>query len=128
MRDLYLIQLLSALRKHLVIGQFSLLIFSHSLSLVTVKRQTSYDSGILCQDCGTIRFHWSPLIIINQKTSNDSDIVRQDHIIVRGLLMNHTKFADRVIYRKGPKREGHITASDQTMRAVHGCNSWLAQI
>ena len=65
---------------------------SHEISLVSVNRQTSYNSGIL----------------------------RQDYGIIRGLPMNHTRFADKfiiwiVVYRNGPKRAGRalITASDQ---------------
>ena len=37
-----------------------------------------------------------PLFTSNRQTSVDSGILRQDHEIIRGLPMNHTRFADRV--------------------------------
>ena len=41
-------------------------------------------------------------------------------------LPNHSRFADWVtICVPLPKRAGLNTASDQTVRAVHSCNSWL---
>ena len=53
--ELYSIQLLSVLRKHLVIGQFNFCSVFLCFSLVTLNRHTFYDSGILRQDCGIIR-------------------------------------------------------------------------
>ena len=55
---LYSIQLLSVLRKHLVIGQFNFSSVFLCFSLVTINWQTSYDSCVLRQDYGI----WSPLI------------------------------------------------------------------
>ena len=109
--------------KHQVIGQFSLFIFywspsidkprmtpvsfiktteSYKVSLVTINRQTSYYSGILYQNYG----------------------------IIRGLPMNHTRFADWVTIWLVhlPERAGLITTSDQTERAVHSCNSWFVLV
>ena len=56
---------------------------SYEVSLVTINRQISYDSGIL----------------------------RQDYGIIQGLPMNNMRFADcGTIYRNGPKRVGLFTA------------------
>ena len=49
------IQFLSVLRKHPVIGLFSLFSFFLCFALVTINRQPSYDFGILLQDYGIIR-------------------------------------------------------------------------
>lgn len=62
--DLYSIQRLSILRKHLVIGQVKLLCFLwlryprprlRSHTRYTINQQTSYDSGILHQHYGIMR-------------------------------------------------------------------------
>ena len=89
----YSIQLLSVL-SHLVIGQFNLRSVFLCFSLVTINQQTSYYS----------------------------DNLRQDYGILRGLLMDHTRFI-RVVQL--PKRAGLFAASDQTVRAMHSCNSWF---
>ena len=52
---LYTIQLLSVLRKHIVLGRFSFVFlffqfFFLCFLLVTINRQTSYGSGILRED------------------------------------------------------------------------------
>ena len=44
--------------------------------------------------------------------------------------MDQTRFptgspSGQYIYRNGPKRAGLLTASDQTVRAVHSCNNWF---
>ena len=86
-----------------LVGSVCSVFFSSCFSFVTIKRQTPYESGIL----------------------------RQDYGITRGLPVNHTRFAEwghpvcKYIYRNGPKRVSLITASDQTVRAVHSCNSWF---
>ena len=53
------------------------------------------------------------LVTINRQTSLDSGILRQDYRIIRGLPLNPTRCDDWVtIYRNRPKREGLITESD----------------
>ena len=69
---------------------------SYEVSLVTISRQTSYNSGILCQD----------------------------YEIVRGMPMDHTRFAYWVTIWI-VHLTGLIAASDQTVRAILSCNSWF---
>lgn len=105
------------LRKHLVIGRFSLFGFirnHQSANLVCLR----YPSLILWDHA---KFHF---VTVTRRTSYDSGIVRQVYGILRDLPMNHTRFAIwKVHYRNGPKRAGIITTSDYTVRAVYGCNS-----
>ena len=71
------------------------------------------------------RFHWS-VVIINRKTSYESGIFRQDYGIIRGLPMNHTRLPIWVVQLpEWTKRAGLMTESDQAVRAVRSCNSWL---
>ena len=45
------------------------------------------------------------LVTINQQTSYDSGILRQDYEFVRGLSMNHTRYPyGQSVYGNGPKR------------------------
>ena len=72
---------------------------NHEILLVTVNRETLYDSGILCQDYG----------------------------VIQGLPMDHTRFADRITIwvvhlPKQTKGAGLITALDQTVQAMQSCN------
>ena len=69
---------------------------SYEVSLVTSDRQTSYESGIL------------------YNTAESYEICRW---IIRGLPIGSP--SGRYIYRNGPKQVGLITASDQTVQAVH---------
>ena len=59
---------------------------------------------------------------INRRTSYDSDIL-QDYEIIRGLPTGSP--SGYYIYRIGPKEASLIAASDQTVRTVHSCKSWL---
>ena len=76
---------------HVVIDQFRFFFqFCLCFSLVTISRQTSYDSGILRQDHGILRG-----CICHHQSANYG-IRRQDYGIIRGLPMNRTRFADLV--------------------------------
>ena len=73
------------------------------------------------------------LVTINRQTSYDSGILRQDYGIIRGLPMNDTRVADWytiwvVHSQERMKWAGLITTPDQTVRAVHSCNSWFSII
>ena len=112
-------------RKHLVIGQFKLSSSFRSFSLGTINRQTPYDSGNLRQDYGIIRgfpicTHYLDTIgklrmtlVVTVKTTESYEVCRFGHTIWL------------YIYWNGPKRGCLIVASDQTVRAVQSCNSWL---
>ena len=50
------------------------------------------------------------------------------HAVIRGLLMADWVTIGQYIYWNGPKRAGLITASDQTVWAVHSCNSWYMKV
>lgn len=114
---LYSIHLLCVLRKYLVIGWYSFSVFT-LFSLITINRETSYDSYILCQDYRVIQgfigqHQWANLIspVSSAKTG-----------IIWGLLLNHMRFGSlsgMFIYGKGLKQVGLITASDQTVWVVY---------
>ena len=55
-------------------------------------------------------------VIVNRPTSYDSGILRQDYGSIQGLPMKHTNFADWVTIWVVhlPKRAGLITALDYT--------------
>ena len=125
-RALLSIQLFIGLRKHLVIGPFSLFSFFLSFSLVTINRQTSCDSGILRHDNGIIR-----VFICRYQLANFACLRYPPP-----RLRNYTRFADEFseVCRLGNRlgcsftRTGRnglalITTSDQIVRAVHSCNS-----
>ena len=57
-------------------------------SLVTISRQTLYDSGILHQGYRIIRF----LVTISPQTSQDSGNLCLDFRFIQGLPMYHTRF------------------------------------
>ena len=83
-------QLLSVFRKHLVIGKFRFSL----LSMVTINRQTLYDPGILRQNNESYQVS---MVTIKRQTSYDSGILPSRlRKSLRGLPMNHTRFADWV--------------------------------
>ena len=87
--------------------------------LVTINRQTSNDSGILCQDWNHMMFHWY------WQTLYDYGILCQDYGILWGLPIWPPSVYIHWIW---PKRVGITTALDQNVRAMHSCNSWLPSI
>ena len=71
---------------------------SYAISLVTISRQTSYDSSILCQECG----------------------------IIRDLPMNYMgHHLGSTFTGTDQNGAGLINVSDQTVRAMH---SWLLSV
>ena len=70
------------------------------------------------------------MVTTNRRASYDAGILRQDYEVIRGLPMNHTRFADcdTILVVHLPERTemgGPYHVPDQTMRAVHSCNSFL---
>ena len=78
------------LKKHLVIGHFtfSLLFIGHHHSANLVFLNFFYVSKL--------RYHEVSLVTINQQTSYDFGILRQDDRIIKCLPMNQVRFADCV--------------------------------
>ena len=64
------------------------------------------------------------LVSITRQTSYDYSILRQDYGIIRVLPMDYTKVAEWVTLRQA----GLINTSNQTVRAVHSCNSSFSDI
>ena len=58
---------------------------------------------------------------VSRQTSYDFGILRQDYGIIRGLMMDHTRFTDWSTSIQADL----MTVSDQTVQAVHSCNSWV---
>ena len=97
---------------HLVIGQFrkfscfsSAFHWSQSIGKPRITPVSLLNYGIIQVTS----------VIINRKTSYDSSILRQTRFSTK----SYEIFRLSYLYRNGPKRTGLITASDQTVRAVH---------
>ena len=109
------------MEKHLVFGQFKFSSIFLRFSLVTINRQTLYDSGMLRQEYGIIRdftpvsfvktteSYENSFVTINGQTSHDSGIFR--------LPMDHTSL------------DSTFTETDKTgglnYRIGPDCNSWF---
>ena len=84
--------------------------------MVTNNRQTLYDSGILRQEYRNVRD------FIGHHQSAKIERLRYPSSRLRNhtsRLRNNTRFADWVVQRPERIETGLITASGQTVRAVH---------
>ena len=88
MSDLYSIQLLSVLKKNLVIGQVSFPSFWPQSIDIPCMTSVSFVK--------TTELYEISLVTTNLQTSYDCGILRQDYGIKRGLPMKHKRFADWV--------------------------------
>ena len=100
-----------------------------------LQRQTSFDSGILRQDYGIIRdfidHHQSPLIGNPRMTpvsfvnaTELCEVCRFGHQL--GNAFTETNRTETGLLTESTElKTGLITVSDQTVWAVHSCNSWI---
>ena len=125
-RGLYSIQLTSALRKHLDIGQFSLFSFNAFPWSPSIGKPRMTPVSFV-KTTESYVFRWSPSVgkprmtpVSSVRTTESYKFCRW---IIQGLPIRSR--SESCINRNEPKRVGLIISPDQTVHAVHSCKCWF---